>query len=50
LTTPGTSLFTNEVADALRRFQLKFHLPPTGTADPQTIRMLNIRAVVEGGC
>jgi hypothetical protein len=49
-TTPGTSLFTEELSNAIRDFQTKFQLEPTGSADTATIRTLDIQAVTGGSC
>lgn len=50
LANSSTSLFTPDVTSALKAFQEKFRLEPTGIADPATMRLLNVRAIVEGGC
>jgi hypothetical protein len=50
LTRPVSSFFTEEVSSALKAFQQKFQLAPTGIADTATMRLLNIRTIVEGSC
>lgn len=50
LTRPVSSLFTDEVTSALKAFQQQFQLESTGIADTATMRLLNIRTIVEGSC
>jgi putative peptidoglycan binding protein len=50
LAAPSDSLYSTDVAGAMRKFQASIGLNPTGMADVQSIRLLALQAETRGGC
>ena len=50
LTSPADATYTQEVANAMAAFQASVGLEPSGRADAQALRLLNVHAITGGGC